>query len=206
MNVNPSLKDKLTLVVLGRSGSGKGTQAAFLVRRLKRYGVKYISTGDLLRQFRKNDGTVARYAARVLETGGLIPAWLVTFLWSKELIEKKHYGRHLVFDGAPRRLLEAELLDEGLVWLGRPPSVCVYLDVDASEVTRRLLFRGRADDTKRVIRNRLAYFPKYVLPVIKYYHRNHRFIHINGEQTIEKVQQDIDRALAKRFGEKWPKK
>ena len=201
---NKLLKNKLTLILLGRSGSGKGTQAKFIAKRLKS-GARHLSTGQLLRVFVKKDSSVSKLAARVLKKGKLIPAWLVFYLWSKKLVENGYIIEHLVFDGAPRRFLEAELLDDVMIWYGRLLPICIYLDVNSKEVTKRLLARGRHDDTPIVIKNRLAYFPKDVLPVIHYFKRKKRLICINGEQPIEKVRRDIDKELARRLGRRWPR-
>lgn len=204
MGNNKLLKNKLTLILLGRSGSGKGTQAKFILRRFKSDGVYYVSTGQMLRVFIKKNNNVSRLAARVLKDGKLIPAWLVSYLWSKKLVERGYINGHLVFDGAPRRSIEAELLDDAMAWYGRLLPICIYLDVDSEEVTKRLLARARHDDTPFVIKNRLAYFPKDVLPVIRYYKTRRRLIHINGQRPIKEVWSDIDKALAKRMGKRWP--
>lgn len=206
MNVNPSLKDKLTLVVLGRSGSGKGTQAQFILKRLTKQRACRISTGDLLRSFMKGAEPTARLTHRTMHEGILHPSWLAAFLWMKELIERGKVKKHIIFDGAVRAKWEAELADSFMRWHGRVLPWCIYIDVSRKEAARRLFERGRFDDTKYVIRNRLAYFIKSVVPVVKYFKKHGRLIRINGEQPIEKVRHDIDKALAKRLGRRWPKR
>ena len=82
-------KNKLTLVVIGRSGCGKGTQAAFLATHLKQYGVSLIGTGKLLRALiTKYDNPTIDIAKDILGTGKLFPAWYMFYIYLKEFIEK----------------------------------------------------------------------------------------------------------------------
>lgn len=193
------LKGKLTLVILGRSGSGKGTQASFILRRWGRRAVHF-STGVFLRRLLTKKNSTTIMARRVIRDGRIFPSWLPAYTWLKELIEKGHGNKHIIFDGAPRRIWEAELLDEVMKWHGRPLPVCIYIDVSEGEVTRRLLVRGRADDTSVPIRNRMAYFRKDVLPVINRYGRARRLIRVNGEGSEREIAQEIFDALTKKFG------
>lgn len=197
-------KQLLTIVLIGLSGSGKGTQAKFLLDNFGGNGY-YIQTGGLMRELlaeRLHNPTLEGFR-RIMGTGGLMPGWFPIFLWLREFIEKGCAQKHLVLDGACRRIQEAKLLDDVLAWHNRPLSICLFIDISAAEVEKRLLLRGRKDDTLKAIQNRLAYFPKDVLPVIRYYKRARRLIRINGEQTPSDVWRDIDGALVKRFGSLW---
>lgn len=165
-----------------------------------------METGRFLREVLKHRNVTTEIGREMMDQGKLFPLWFVIYTWLRELIRYGHADKHLVYDGAPRRLAEARMLDEVLTAHHRPLSICIYVDVSPREVTRRLLLRGRADDTLSAIRHRLAYFPKYVLPAIRYYRKHNRLIHINGNRSPEAVWQDIDRALAKRLGRLWPKK
>lgn len=201
------LATKLTFVVLGRSGCGKGTQARQIVKRLASAGgVFHLETGRLLRDLieRKNVTTeLAR--TRVMERGELFPWWFPIFLWMKELVEGGNADKHLVGDGTPRRLAEAELIDEMMTWHGRPLPICIYIDVGEKEAIARLLGRGRADDNLAAIRNRMAYFPRDVVPVLNYYKKHNRMIRVDGEQSPESVFCEIDAALKKKLGAQWPR-
>lgn len=203
--MSKDLKNKLTIVVLGRSGSGKGTQARFILARLKNRGVFHLETGRFLRDLieRKN-ATTELARTRLMEKGELFPWWFPIFLWMRALVEGGNADRHLVGDGTPRRLSEARLIDEIMAWHQRPLPLCVYVNVSRAEAHTRLLERGRADDTPEAIKNRLDYFPRDVAPVLRYYARHGRCVRVNGEQAPEKVFQEIDQALRKKLGTQWP--
>lgn len=197
------LKNKLTLILLGRSGCGKGTQAERIVARWGREGHS-LSTGKLIRDLiASGDNPTIRIAREIMERGDLHPSWIAVYTWLKEMIERGLAEQHLLFDGAPRRLWEARFLDEVMDWHNRPLPVCVHVKVSVGEATRRLLSRGRADDTAEAVKNRLAYFPRHVLPVIRYYRERRRLIEIDGMPPPDEVWRQIDAALARRFKTQW---
>ena len=199
-----SLKHKVTIIVLGRSGSGKGTQAEFIVDHLGKT-TRHIETGKILRTLiQKKSNATMRIASTLMEQGKLFPSWFGAFAWLKEIIEKGYGDKHLVFDGAPRKVGEAKLIDEVIGWHNRPAPLCVYVDISRSEATRRLLARGRDDDHKAAIKSRMDFFEKDVLPVVEYYRDQNRLLPVNGELSIEEVQQEIGRALASHLDKLWP--
>ena len=196
-------QSKFTLCVVGRSGSGKGKQADRLLALL-RGRAHHMETGRFLRDIihtRINETT--RRARRFMEQGRLMPLWFSSYTWLRELIERGKADTHLLFDGAPRRVHEAEILDDVLAWHERSLSLCIYIDVSRSTAAKRLRERGRHDDTPTAIKNRMDYFSKEVLPVISYYKKRHRLIHIDGEQPIENVCKDIVASLSRRLGPGW---
>jgi len=199
-----SMKDKLTLVILGRSGSGKGTQARRIVARLRSLGGLHVSTGELIRKFMRGRSPAAAIARRVMKQGGLHPSWLAAYLWLGLIVVKGGGTRHLIFDGACRRLFEAKLLDEVMVWYGRPLPLCIYIDVARKEAMRRLLGRGRADDTVPAIKKRLDYFSRDVVPVLRYYQNRGRMIRVDGSSAPGIVAKELDLALQKKMGKTWP--
>ena len=203
MKSHPPLSSKFSLVVMGRSGSGKGTQAQYVLDRLGKESC-HIETGRVLRELLTHKNPTTILARDIMKTGGLFPSWFGSFAWLRELIERGHAGNHLIFDGAPRKVEEARLMDEVMKWHGRSLPFCIYVDVSEKQASTRLLARGRDDDHTTAIRNRMEFFKKDVLPVIRFYHRNERFIHVNGERSIEEVWQEIDRKLAIHFKHLWP--
>ena len=200
------LKNKLTIIIIGRSGSGKGTQASFVLKRLRKLGVRHLETGRLLRGIlSKENNPTAEAGRNLMKKGAIFPYWFASFTWVKEMIERGAVAYHMVFDGAPRKIEEAKLLDDVVEWHGRHLPVAVYVDVGREECARRLMARQRADDNLSAIKHRLDYFETDVIPVIKYYKKNKRLIQVNGEQEVEKVWREIDQKLSKKLGDKWPK-
>ena len=106
-----------TIILLGRSGSGKGTQAELLRQKLD--PCLYIYAGDLFRELSEMDTVAAKKVKEQLSLGGLPPEWLAAFLWQKELIYGVHGSENIIIDGSPRRLDEAQEMDMVLEWLGR---------------------------------------------------------------------------------------
>lgn len=191
------------MVVLGRSGCGKGTQARFLLMRLKKKGVHHIETGRFIREMIQEKNISAVVTRRRYDRGELMPAWIPIYLWTNELVEKEFAGDHLIFDGAPRRIIEAKLLDEFMAWHGRSLPFCIWVDIPRREAARRLLARGRADDTSAVIKNRLDYFSRDVMPVIRYFAKRRRIIRVDGAPAPEIVAKEIDAGLKKKLGKAW---
>ena len=212
-------KKPLTLIFLGRSGSGKGTQAVLLKSHFK--GIRFITTGDLFRKLlKKKDSETARKIKKIVNSGGLAPHWLASFLWTRAIIDQVKPQDMVVFDGAPRRLDEAKLLDEILEWYGRKP-IPILVDISSREavnrLTKRKLCKGcgkiipyigkykditvcntcggklitRKDDAPSSIKKRLSWYNKKVKAVEEYYKSQGRLKVIDGEQSIAEVFNDI---------------
>ncbi len=180
-------KRLLNIILLGRAGSGKGTQGKFLA---KEFGLKYISSGSLFRTLAKKNTPLGKKIKEILTKGGLQPGWLAFWLWVNEL-KKIDFSKGIILDGASRRLEEAKLLDEVFTWLGRKNLLVLLIDISPKEALRRLLKRARVDDAPSAINKRLEWFNKEVMPVVRYYKKTGRLIKINGQQSREKVFKEI---------------
>lgn len=178
----------LIFVLLGRSGAGKGTQANLLA---KKFNLRIISTGNLARALAKKNTPSGKTVKEILKKGGFLPYWLASFLWMREIVESKNPSLRIIFEGSPRKINEAKDIDEvfGLYGL-KNKILAVHIKISPKEAVKRLLLRGRYDDTKKAILSRLKEFEKYVVPVINYYRKTKRFIEINGEQSVEDVFKD----------------
>lgn len=198
------MKDKITLVIIGRSGSGKGTQAKLLVEKLESIGVRHLETGQALRDMLKKEANpTVEIIRQILKEGGFVAWWIAVYTWLKDFIEEGSIANHLVFDGSPRKVLEAGLLDDVLDWHGRPLALCLYIKINPEEAKGRLMARKRSDDNPEAIANRLAAFEADVVPVIKYYQEKGRLLEVNGEQTPEAVQKEIIKKLSEKLGNLW---
>lgn len=184
-------------IFVSLSGSGKETQIALLQKELKdTCPMRVISTGNLFRELAARDTDVGRHMRELLDTGGLPMDDIATALWIHEISFTLNEKEGLICDGFPRRVEEARSLDRFLKFLDRfEQTHVVYLNVSLEEVQRRLIKRGRADDTELAITGRITFFQEYVMPVIYYYREQNRLIEINGEQSVEQVHQDVIKAL-----------
>jgi adenylate kinase len=183
-------------VFIGRSGCGKGTQVKLYMDKLKEInGLKtlHVETGSLLRALTKTGTYTAEMTKSILDTGSLMPESIVIGLWTNHLMTNFTNNENLVFDGAPRRLTEAELLDSTLRFYNIPKYKVVYINVSSKWATERLLARGRGDDKPEGIAKRMAWFDADVMPCIEFFKKQQRcdFIEINGEQTIEQVSAEV---------------
>lgn len=186
-----------TFIFIGRSGSGKGTQAERLCDVLKgkdpNTPIFYQETGEVFREFIKGDLYTHKLSKEIMEKGGLQPPFLAVLMWGNAFVEKITGKEHLVVDGTPRYLDEARLLDSALSFYERCAQV-VYIDISKEEAVNRLLKRGRADDKEcEDIQERMRWFDESVQETINHYKKSteHTFIHINGEQPIDDVHKEI---------------
>jgi adenylate kinase family enzyme len=190
-----------TVIIVGRSGSGKGTQIARLMDRLNQKGIgpiERVESGARFRKFFEGDSYAAGLARAINDRGGLQPEFLSVWVWGTELIDKLTPETFLLMDGMPRRLSEADTLDGALEFYGREDATVVYLRTSREWGTERLIGRGRADDVERAdIDARMGWFDREVAPVIEFYrnHPKHRFVEVDGERPIEVIHEEIAAAL-----------
>ncbi len=192
----------MTFIFAGPSGSGKGTQVEMLKKYLseKTPDVKqfHAYTGDGFRAFIESKTFAGKRAREIQLAGGLQPEFLAVWIWADLLVKKFKGEEHLFIDGSPRKLGEAIVLDSALDFFKRENIQVIVINVSDKETTRRLLARGRADDTADAIKKRLGWYRDLVVPAVEYFKNrpNYRFLEINGEQMPEEVHKDILKALA----------
>jgi len=184
------------IIVLGKSGSGKGTQVEVLAQK---HGFKIISSGSLLRKRAEQNDFVGKKIAEILDRGGLIPTPIIFHLWLHELEgarEAESGVKGIIFEGSPRKLYEAYLLQEALEFYQLTGNMQVlHLDISDKEALQRLLARGRSDDKEDLILERLRWYKEEVMPAIFYYKEKGNLIEIAGERSKDKVQEEIAEKL-----------
>jgi adenylate kinase len=188
-----------TYIFIGRSGAGKGTQINLLIEKLRsaEHPVLHIETGKVFRELIESDTCAAQISKEIARTGGLQPSFLSVWIWSDLLVKNFTGKEHLLFDGMPRRMSEAKILETALKFYGVENPTVIYLDVSRDWAMDRLNARGRNDDGKDSIEQRMKWFDKDVVDTIEYMKHNtyYTFLDINGEQTIEGVQDEINKKL-----------
>lgn len=182
----------IRVVFLGPPGAGKGTQA---IRIAEKYNVPHISTGDILRAAVKEGTELGKLAKSYMDRGELVPDEVIIGIIRERLSQPDVRERGFILDGFPRTLRQAEALDRMLAELNMPLDRVIYLNVDDEEIVRRLLARGRADDTEEVIRNRLKVYREQTAPLIDYYSEKCLLAEIYGVGEIEEITRKIEEAL-----------
>jgi len=182
----------IKVVFLGPPGAGKGTQA---LKIAEKFGVPHISTGDILRAAVKEGTELGRLAKSYMDKGELVPDEVIIGIIKERLSQPDVKEKGFILDGFPRTLKQAEALDQMLEELSMPLDKVIYLNVDDEEIVKRLLARGRADDTEEVIRNRLKVYREQTAPLIDYYRAKGLLVEIYGVGQIEEITKKIEEAL-----------
>lgn len=185
-----------TYIFIGRSGSGKGTQAELLINHLRGLNsarTVYLETGHYVRNFINRPTHSGQLAKALSESGSRQPDFLAIYLWSDWLINNLVGNENIVFDGTPRSLVEAQALDTALTFYQRIKPQVIFLDVDEERARDRLKERGRHDDDDAGIVKRLSWYERDVAPVLDYYrqHPKYLFTQIDGNQTVVAINDEI---------------
>ena len=176
------------LILFGPPGSGKGTQSEKLIAK---YGLKHLSTGDLLRSEIAAKTPLGLEAKSIMDKGHLVPDEVVIGMISSAL-ENNPNAKGFLFDGFPRTGAQAEALDKLLELKETSIAAMLALDVSEEELVKRLLKRGetsgRSDDTnENVIRARITEYHKKTAMVADYYRKFDKVVLIEGEGTVEEI-------------------
>ena len=178
----------LNLILFGPPGAGKGTQSEKL---LETYGLKHISTGDLLRAERHAGTELGNQANEYIAKGELVPDAVVIGMVRNFM--NQHAGANgFIFDGFPRTIAQAEALDSMLAESNTEISIVLGLEVVEDELVKRLLLRGqtsgRADDqSEETIRNRFQEYQNKTLPIQNYYDQKGKYKGVNGIGEIDQI-------------------
>ena len=211
----------MRIILLGKPGGGKGTQATMLKDRL---GVPQISTGDILREAVKRQTPFGIEAKKFMDAGLLVPDCLIKDLIAERL-QEQDTAKGFIFDGFPRTIAQAEALKEIGASLGFDIDAVVNIDVSSEAIVTRLSGRRscqcgavyhvvskppekegvcdqcgaalyqRSDDQEAVIRNRLEQYEAQTRPLIDLYEKEGKLVTIDGNKQIEVVFADILAAL-----------
>jgi len=193
----------LNIALFGPPGAGKGTQSQVLIEK---YNLAYISTGDLLRNEIAEETELGLQVKEIIAGGSLVSDEIMV-----ELIEKKIMASAdrdgILFDGFPRTLVQAYILDGLLLKLNTQLSCMLSLEVPNEELTQRLLERGkssgRSDDTEEVIKFRLKEYENKTSPVKGYYQERKIYFPINGVGPIPEITNRLTQAIELTLQKEW---
>jgi adenylate kinase len=178
----------LNIILFGPPGSGKGTQSEKLIAE---YGLKHLSTGDLLRSEISNKTPLGLEAKTLIDKGLLVPDEVVIGMISTAL-ETNPEAKGFLFDGFPRTKAQAIALDKLLKLKNTEIKLVLALEVSEEELVKRLLNRGltsgRSDDTNEtIIRERITEYRKKTSVVAEYYDEFDKVAKIKGEGTLDEI-------------------
>jgi len=212
----------LNLALFGPPGSGKGTQAKFLVQH---FGIPQVSTGDLFRAEIKAQTDLGRQARVYIDRGDLVPD-SITLKLVRRRLSAPDTARGVLFDGFPRTAAQAVELDKMLAAMGRRMDRVIFIQVPTEVLVDRLAGRltcpkcgrtyhpklapprfdmvcdvdgtelfMREDDRPETARKRISVYLEQTLPVLAHYRQQHVVSDIDGTGTIEEVRERILRAI-----------
>jgi adenylate kinase len=211
----------MIIVLFGKPGAGKGTQAPLLSKALE---VPTLATGDVLRAARRAGTELGREAQSYMDRGALVPDSVILGILREELAQPQ-YKNGVILDGAVRTVPQAEGLTTMLASLDRQVDAVLALDIDNEEIVQRLSSRtvcencqtpytGRAigdvcdkcggalvrrkDDDPEAIRTRLRVYDDETAPVLRWYQKaGDKVVIVDGVGSVDDVTNRALRALGK---------
>ncbi len=192
----------LNIAIFGPPGAGKGTQSKFLIEK---YNLTYISTGDILREEIAEGSELGQKAKSVIAAGKLVSDDLIVQIIEKRILSEKRDG--ILFDGFPRTVVQAYILDGLLLKLNTQLSFMLSLEVPRDELISRLLERGKSsgrnDDNMEVIERRLLEYDQKTHPLKDFYKARGKFIAIDGVGSIAEITTRLSDAIEKTLQRKY---
>jgi adenylate kinase len=183
-----------TFLMIGRPGSGKGTQGNLLAQKI---GARVYSSGSRLRDMAATGSYFGHRAKEVMDRGDLMPVWVSQFLFEEALVLLAPQEA-IVFEGSCRIVDEAMRFHEAATWLERPYTA-VYIDASHANLRERLIKRaaleGRTDDHIETLDKRFQNFTNMTMKSVEYFDSVGRLVRVDGDQSIDAVHKDILKVL-----------
>jgi adenylate kinase len=178
----------INIVLFGKPGAGKGTQAEFLKEK---YNLIHLSTGDIFRFNIKNETELGKLAKSYMDNGDLVPDE-VTIKMLEDTVEKNPDTKGFLFDGFPRTQAQAQALDSFLASKNWKVTATIALEANDEILIQRLLERGKTsgrpdDQDEDKIRNRYQEYNEKTAPLINYYNNQNKYYPINGIGSISEI-------------------
>ncbi|MCF8304362.1 MAG: adenylate kinase [Bacteroidales bacterium] len=193
----------MNIALFGPPGAGKGTQSKLLIEK---YNLVYIATGEILREEITSGTELGKKAKDIIEAGGLVSDELIVRIIEKK-IQNNTQASGFLFDGFPRTLVQAYILEGLLLKLNATLNCMISLEVPEDELIKRLLDRskkeGRKDDTLDVIKVRLTEYWEKTAPVADFYKERNKYYALNGKGQIEDVHKRITDTIEEVLQQVW---
>ena len=210
----------MNIVLMGCPGAGKGTQS---IKLQQAFNLHHISTGDVLRAEIASGSALGKQIAAIIDKGNLVPDEMMISML-ENIVKRTEKG--IIFDGFPRTVAQAQVLDEMMQRLQREITQVIMITLPQAEAIRRITSRrqckkcgeilhvqaqdpltqcpvcggelyARPDDTPQRAKHRFEVYRQETLPVKNYYQSSGKYVEINGNQAPEKVFEDIEKSLQK---------
>ena len=185
----------MNLILFGPPGAGKGTQAKYLVKKLKCF---QISTGDMLRDEIKKDSNIGKKIIKDMNDGKFVNDEIVNELVKNAIYDPQKKNK-LIFDGYPRSLSQAKNLDLLLDKSKQKIDFIFFLNVNKETIIKRIekrkILEKRSDDDLNTILKRHDTYMKTTSPVLDYYSQNSNFYEIDGTSEIGAITAKIDEII-----------
>ena len=182
----------MNIILFGPPGAGKGTQAKYLVEKLKGF---QISTGDILRDEIKKDTVIGKQIINDMNDGKFVSDEIVNSIIKNFIFDPKKKNK-LIFDGYPRSLDQAKNLDKLLDDSNQKIGYVFYLNVDKETIVKRLekrkIIEKRTDDNSATILKRYDTYMETTKPVLDFYLKKNNFREIDGSENITEITRKID--------------
>lgn len=174
----------MRVLITGPAGSGKTTQAKILAQNLN---LCFFGAGEIFRKKSLEENETGKNLKKDLEEGDLIDNKIASKLL-KEEIEQSHCPNGFVLDGYPRDLDQLRYFDPKF-------DKVILLEISEETVIKRLLERGRFDDTEKAIKERLKIYREETTAVLEYYEKLGILLKIDGEKKIEEVALEVEKKI-----------
>ena len=186
----------INIVLFGKPGAGKGTQAEFLKEK---YNLTHLSTGDIFRYNIKNDTKLGQLAKTFMDKGDLVPDEVTIKMLESE-VDKNPNSAGFLFDGFPRTLAQADALDKFLETKNQSITATIALEADDDILVARLLERGKTsgrpdDQDEEKIRNRYDEYNQKTAPLMHYYVEQGKFQAVDGIGSVEEITQRLSKVI-----------
>mgnify|MGYP003336819915 FL=1 len=189
----------VTVLFFGSQGAGKGTQVKMLIDFLKTksdHNVIHIDMGQELRNMRDGGSYAGKLTGEVIDQGIRMPDFMPTYLQTKKLVDNLTGQEHIIADGLARGADQTRAFDDAMNFFKRDNFQIINLVINDDTAVKRLMARGRNDDTEEAIRRRLAWTKTDVLPQLELLQSRGRTIHeIDGEPDVDTIHNNILSAL-----------
>ncbi len=185
----------MNIIIFGPPGAGKGTQAKNLVKKLNNV---QISTGDILREEIKKDTEIGKKIINNMNNGKFVEDEIVNSLLEKIIFDKKNTNK-LIFDGYPRTINQAKILESLLTRSNQKIDYIFFLNVKKEAIIQRIekrkILEKRSDDNAETILKRYDTYMDVTKPVLEYYSKNQNFHEIDGSLKINEISLKIEEIL-----------